>query len=311
MLENEASHRHEQTPIISLLYIFSVIFLGFALVGPLIGFFLSLPLYPGDMMEYIDALQNIQQHPEIKLSFYVMQGCATLVGLIVGPVIIIQSQRKQMSAYFPANTIYIIPTVIVIATVVAFMGVNSFFIEWNASVHFPPFLKDFEAWAKRSEQAAAEITKFITQFDSVSEFCIAFLVVAVLPAVGEELVFRGLIQNELLRGTKNIHVSIWVAAALFSAIHMQFFGFVPRLLLGAMFGYIYHWSGNLSLAMLAHFINNGLTLVGLYLNQLGYFDMDLESSEFVPMPVVIFSGVLTAVLLFAFKKFYHQKTNLV
>ena len=76
----------------------------------------------------------------------------------------------------------------------------------------------------------------MTDFNSTRS-ALGLLVIALLPAIGEELVFRGILQRELWRGTLNIHVAIWVSAAIFSAIHMQFYGFVPRLLLGALFGY--------------------------------------------------------------------------
>jgi membrane protease YdiL (CAAX protease family) len=140
---------------------------------------------------------------------------------------------------------------------------------------------------------------------------IALVIIAVLPAIGEELVFRGLIQNELFRGTKNIHVSIWIAAFLFSAIHIQFFGFVPRLLLGALFGYLYYWSGNLSLAILAHFVNNAVSVVALYLYQHGKFTFDIESPESAPPNVVIVSTLITAGLLFYFYKYFQaRKTSI-
>jgi uncharacterized protein len=115
----------------------------------------------------------------------------------------------------------------------------------------------------------------------------------------------------LFKATKNIHVSIWFAAILFSAIHFQFFGFVPRMLLGALFGYIYYWSGNLTLAILAHFVNNGVSVLALYLHQQGAFDFDMESPEAAPVQVVMFAAVVTAGLLYYFyKHFEHRKPSL-
>ncbi|HPH46026.1 MAG TPA: CPBP family intramembrane metalloprotease, partial [Chryseolinea sp.] len=140
-----------------------------------------------------------------------------------------------------------------------------------------------------------------------AQIVVAFIVIAILPAIGEELVFRGIIQKELFRGTKNSHLSIWIAAAIFSAIHLQFYGFVPRMLLGVLFGYLYHWSGNLTLSMLAHFVNNGFTVVALYLHQQKIIDIDIENTESVPWQGVLFSAIFTAVLLYTFRKYYQQK----
>src|SRR5690606_36025116 len=103
----------------------------------------------------------------------------------------------------------------------------SIFIEWNADLDLPDFLQGFERLAKEREEYARTITTFLTQFDSTGQFVLAFVVIAILPAIGEELVFRGLIQRELIRGNVNVHVAIWFAAFLFSAIHMQFYGLVP------------------------------------------------------------------------------------
>src|SRR5690554_5832087 len=107
----------------------------------------------------------------------------------------------------------------------------------------------------------------MTRFDNAGDFILALIVIGLIPAVGEELLFRGLVQNQIGAITKNIHVAIWLAAFLFSTFHFQFYGFVPRMFLGVLFGYLYYWSGNLFIAMLAHFINNGLTLILLYMYQ--------------------------------------------
>ena len=107
-----------------------------------------------------------------------------------------------------------------------------------------------------------------------------------------------------------MHVAIWVSAFLFSAIHLQFFGFVPRLLLGVLFGYIYYWSGNLLYPVLAHFINNGFTLVMLYLYQIGITEMDIENTESVPVMVVLVSVILTFGLLAFFRRYHFLRARI-
>jgi hypothetical protein len=199
------------------------------------------------------------------------------------------------------------PAIVTAVVVIVFMVVNSVFIEWNSAVNFPDFARDFESWAREREDTAAELTRFLTQFDSSSQLYLALFIIAVLPAIGEEIVFRGLIQKELFRATSNIHVSIWFAAVLFSAIHMQFFGFVPRLLLGALFGYLYYWSGNLLLAIIAHFVNNAVSVVALYFYQQGTLGFDVESPDAAPTAMVLLSAALTAGLLYYFYKYYQDR----
>lgn len=312
MLYDELSQKPEQPPVVSLLLILSIVFLGFAIVGPIIGFFLSLPFFPGDMMTYAEVIQqDITDHPEIKTAFYIMQGCATAVGLIIAPALFLTTQRRTLGSLFNNQPFDLLPALLTLVVVVVFMVTNSFFVEWNASIHFPEFMNGFETWAKRMEDKATDVTLFLTHFDSIEQVIIAFIVIAVLPAIGEELVFRGLIQKEFYRGTKNIHLSIWISAILFSAIHVQFFGFVPRMLLGALFGYLYYWSGSLWVAMLAHFINNGIAVLGMYLHQAGYFDFEVESNESAPWQAVVFSMIVTALLLYTFKRYYTQKAQVL
>lgn len=311
MLENELYQRPERHPVITLLLILAIVGIGFIFVGPFIGFFAALPFYPGSMLDMTEAIQDPVNHPELKIPLYIMQGFATLIGLIVGPSLFLARDGKPVSQFFRNYKAELLPIIITVIVVIVFMVVNSVFIEWNATVDFPSFLDNFERWARELEDNAERTTEYLTNFTAWWEFLIAVLVIAVLPAIGEELVFRGLIQNELYKGTKNIHVSIWFAAILFSTIHFQFFGFVPRMLLGALFGYLYYWSGSLSLAILAHFVNNGASLLALYLYQKGTFEFDMETPQAAPANVVMFAAVVAGGLLYYFYKYFeHRKPSL-
>ncbi|MEO5600156.1 MAG: CPBP family intramembrane glutamic endopeptidase [Cyclobacteriaceae bacterium] len=307
MFENELDARPEKHPVINLMVILLMVALGFIIVGPLIGFFFALPFYEGSMVQLAEAIQFPVNNPDIKVPLYIIQGFATLVGLIVAPALYLVREKKSVNDFFRRPGFELIPVMITAFVVIIFMAVNSIFIEWNEALNFPEFAKNFETWARDREDTAAELTKFLTNFESTGELMLALLIIAVLPAIGEELVFRGLIQNELFRGTKNIHVAIWIAAILFSAIHFQFFGFVPRLLLGALFGYIYYWSGNLTLAILAHFVNNAVSVVAIYFYQRGTFTFDIESPESVPANVFIISALLTAGLLYYLYKYFQDR----
>ncbi len=307
MLENPLFQRPERHPVTNLIIILALVGLGFVLIGPVIGFFLALPFYPGSMMDMIEAFQNPLNNPDLKVPLYIMQGFATLIGLIVIPTLYLANERKPVSLFFTGKKIEITPVVIVVVLVIVFMFVNSVFIEWNSKVQFPDFLRGFEQWAREREDENAELTKYLTAFDTDGEVLIALIVIGILPAIGEELVFRGMIQNEMFRATRNIHISIWVSAILFSAIHMQFFGFVPRMFLGALFGYLYYWSGKLSLAMLAHFVNNGFSVVAMYLYQKGKFNFDPESTEAVPVSVIAIAAICTAGLLYFFHHYFKNR----
>ena len=160
---------------------------------------------------------------------------------------------------------------------------------------------------KSMEEKAREMTQVLTNFSSTGRLLVAFLVIAVLPGIGEELVFRGLLQNKLLALTRNPHVAIWVSAALFSAVHFQFYGFLPRMLLGAVFGYLYVWSGNLWVPILAHFVNNAFTLLMVYLYQQKISDYDAEGSMGATLPMVLGSVLLTARILFYLYTYFRNQ----
>lgn len=307
-LENEFNRPFQTSrpkPFVVIAITLASVLIGFQLIGPLVGFFLYAPFYPKDMMSMIQDMQSPMQFPEAKMLLFVMQGCGACLGLILIPHFI--RKWSQTEEKILAQPFYAFPFALVIVIVFAFMGFNSIFIEWNQNFTFPEALKGMEESLRSMETQLTELTKYLTTFDSIAQVVTAFIVVAVLPAIGEELVFRGILQKELFRGTNNIHLSIWIAAAIFSAIHMQFFGFVPRLFLGVLFGYLYHWSGNLTLSMLAHFVNNGFMVIALYLHQQKLIDIDIESTESMPWQAVVFSAIFTTILLYSFRKFYQEK----
>ena len=183
--------------------------------------------------------------------------------------------------------------------IVVILPLMSVIIAWNAGAHFPAALHDFEVWARASEDRAAVLTKFLTNFSSGARFAVGVLVIALVPAVAEELVFRGVIQKNLVRWFSP-HVGVWLGAAIFSAIHFQFFGFVPRFVLGLVLGYLYLWSGNILVSMAAHFTQNAVQLLILYLTQRGQFGwgFDPDSNDALPWTLVIPSALLTAGLLY-------------
>ena len=119
-------------------------------------------------------------------------------------------------------------------------------------------------WAGALEAQAAAMTETLLRIGSVGDLMAVLVAVAVLPALCEEWLFRGTVQPVLMRGTGNLHLSVWVSAALFSAIHMQFFGFVPRMLLGALFGYLVAYSGSLWPAIVGHFVNNAGVVIAAW-----------------------------------------------
>lgn len=296
----------KRNPILSVFLILCVVFIGFYIIGPIVGFFASLVFYEGSMVDFVQKITNPLQHPELRIPILVMQGFATLVGLILIPWLYLHSKEHVNPLQWVKKSSGLLVGVVVLA-VIAFMVPNSLIIEWNATFTFPDFMKEFGAWAREREDAAAELTKLFTVFNTPLEFIFGLVIIALLPAIGEELVFRGMLQPEFYRASGNHHVAIWVSAFLFSAFHFQFFGFVPRMLLGALFGYLYLWSGNFLMPVIAHFVNNGFMVLMMYLHQQDISTLDIESPEAAPWTAIVPFTILFVGLLYYFFRYYKNQ----
>lgn len=155
---------------------------------------------------------------------------------------------------------------------------------WNQQLSLPFFLHDLEEWMKQMEEQNDNLLKLFLSDQSVFGFIINLGLMALLPAVGEELAFRGVLQGLLTsKNTMNTHYStphtaIWITAFIFSFVHFQFYGFLPRMLMGALFGYVLFWTGSLWVTMLMHFTNNAAAIVCYFVCQrCGYATDSLDA----------------------------------
>ncbi|MCJ8166860.1 CPBP family intramembrane metalloprotease [Pontibacter sp. E15-1] len=269
-------------------------FVATFLVGVLANWIFGISIF-----QLMDVVANPASHPQGRDVMLLLQGVLQFISFIVGPLILLRSIGYDVDRHLnwkmhPAAWLVLLSGFLI----VIIMPANSAVISWNANLNFPGFMDGFARWARQQEDQLAEIMKLITQFNSVGDLLIGLLVFALIPAIGEELVFRGIVQRQFYRWLDNRHVAIWLAALIFAAIHVQFFGFVPRLLLGALFGYLYFWSGRIVVPMVAHFVNNGFTVVLLYLHQTRAIDVDVESTEAMPLYTILLSLVLSAAVIY-------------
>lgn len=180
-------------------------------------------------------------------------------------------------------------------------------IELNKQMTFPESWAALEQWMMQKEGEMERLTKWFLQDTSYPALFLNLLVMAVAPAIGEELFFRGALQKIMISWWKNPHVAIWFVAIFFSAIHLQFYGFLPRVLLGLLFGYLYYWGKNIWLPIFAHFINNAMVVVTAFVMQrrgLSIDDAGLE--EQIPLPLYAVCAVIAGLLLYQYWK--HSRT---
>lgn len=156
------------------------------------------------------------------------------------------------------------------------------------------------AWASAFESQAEDTLKAILQMDTPWMFLLNLVIIAILPGIGEELIFRGILQKQIGGMLKNPIVAIWLSAIIFSAIHLQFEGFLPRMVLGVVLGYLYHWTGNLWVPMLAHAFNNGIQIALIYATGMDVTSFDEKSSDqlqwwMLPISIAVMYFIATAI----------------
>ena len=171
----------------------------------------------------------------------------------------------------------------------------------------PESLKGLEIWMRQKEDEAMTLTKQLLIMKGYTDFAINLLMIAIIPAIGEELLFRGGIQQIFGKWFGNPHIAIWLAAIIFSAIHVQFYGFIPRMFLGALFGYLLFWGKSLWYPIIGHFINNGSAVIMAFIyQQNGKSIEEIEKTDNFPAYGYLFSALFTLVLLY---NFYQKSRN--
>lgn len=264
----------EMNPVRGILSFLMVFVISYA-IGSAIGS-LALLFAGGLSLEGMGNINHIADLPHGKQALLAMQGISMLLGFGGSVWIFLRFiEKSDFSLYLGA-----LPgqRVILLSLLVSFFLIilNSVVIDWNANIEIGG---SFGEWARKMEDQNAYLTEKLTEIDHFGQFIFAFIVIALIPAFCEEFVFRGVLQTKFWQLFKNPHIAIWLSAFIFSAIHFQFFGFLPRVVLGALFGYLFYFSGNLWLAIIAHLFNNTLTLIMVYGLQLSGDKIAMEEVE--------------------------------
>ena len=196
---------------------------------------------------------------------------------IIPPIIIAWLIHGKPAVFLRYKNFPIFKSILLVIAIVYFAEpLINWINEINSKLVLPQSLSKIQEWMVQSEDQATKITEAFLKTTSFSGLLFNLFMIGFLPAIGEELLFRGIIQQLLKKWSGNAHLAIWISATLFSALHLQFFGFLPRLLLGAMFGYMLEWSGSLWLPIIAHFVNNATAVVAFYLLDKGMISKDID-----------------------------------
>lgn len=254
----------------------------------------------------IDVIEQYSKYGDAGIQFLKFSQLLTSVGLFVVPPIIF----TYLSGHPPFHFLKMnrLPVLMLSMGAIVLMWVQLPWINavgaWNNSIVLDGQFAELYQSLRAKEDAATAMIEAFLEMSGPLQLIFTFFLVAVVPAIGEEMLFRGVLQPVFIRVFKNQHLGIWVTAFVFSFIHFQFFGFVPRMLIGVYLGYLFTWTGNIWYPVLAHLANNGLAVVGYYLLQHKYVEVSpdaIGTGETSTLQWAV-SVVLTLIGMVLFKK---------
>ena len=233
------------------------------------------------------------------------------LGVIVFPPIVLAyliSRTPMNFLYFHKKKINLTDIFLVVIFMIISIPFINLLGDLNHQLVLPKIFSGMEDWMKTSEDQATLLTEKFLNVHTVQGLLFNIFLISVIPALGEELYFRGALQG-VIREWKGVKISIWITAIVFSTIHFQFYGFVPRMLLGAFFGYLLFWSENMWLPIIAHFTNNVIAVIFYYFKFNGIKMPDIDS---IGVGSTLWIGLVSGAFgVFGFyrlkRRFYMQK----
>ena len=274
------------------------------------GILLAMPLFkipPGEVIRILE-----QNEVEANIGLLKFLQVLYSIGLFLVPAIlsgflIQRNTWKYLKADRISNYWVIILVIALMVISIPWINFTSFL---NERVSLPERWGDLMERIRENDANSWDLMKAYLQTENIGGLLINVFMVALIPALGEEFLFRGIIQRILTEWFRNEHLAIWIAALIFSLMHYQFLGLIPRVMLGALFGYLFVWTGSIWLAVLAHFINNAVAVIYYYIFYQGTLEVEPDhiGLEENALLMIITSVMLTFLLLAVIQK---QRKELV
>jgi len=243
-----------------------------------------------------NALVDVDE-TDIKFLRYILISQDIALFIIPALIILILLKPGSQSILTDIKPPELNKIILVIILTFSIFPITSFTGQLNFGMHLPDWLSGVEQWMHEKEDSATNLIDTLIASEGIYAMIFNLFMIAVFPAIGEELIFRGVLQKILSDLFKSGHLAVWSTALLFSAIHFQFFGFIPRFILGLVFGYLFLWSGTLWLPVISHFINNAVPVIGAYIQ--GWEKLNTQPDInlwkqviYLPVPLVISIAIL-------------------
>lgn len=227
------------------------------------------------LVSFLNGVLNAMPMDE-RVRILCVSSAQCVLVFMAAPVLTARLESKNPLATLSLNkTPYWLNVTCIMACYITGISFLNQIIYWNDALTLPDNWNALEQTMRSWEENSRELTNVLLSTTSIGGLISGVLIIGCLTGLSEELFFRGGIQRMLCE-VMSKHAAVWVAAFIFSAMHFQFFGFVPRLLLGAFFGYLYIWSGSIWTAVIAHTINNSMVVVFSWLKERGDLSLDFE-----------------------------------
>jgi len=251
--------------------------ISFLLFSVLIGILALVPFFGTGVIGLLSAPDYTSL--SVVNGMKVIQIINTLGGLLLPAVIYMWLCAPESKIYLGLRkSTFIYVSIVLSAFLIVFaQPLIGWANELNSYLALPKSLSSIENWMKNAETQGALITEAFLSTTSASGLLLNIFMIAILPAFAEEILFRGALATLFKDWTKNVHLAVFLSAFIFAAIHMQFYGFLPRFLLGTVLGYLFFWSGSLWLPIVAHFTNNFLSVIVEFLYRKGTIQSNAEN----------------------------------
>ena len=202
----------------------------------------------------VALIQNQDLTNQVSVNYLKLIQLFSGIGLFITPTLLYAYLTDFDFKFSPITRQNTLLVIAIMMLVIPFIGL---LLEWNMSIAFPE-------WILSLGNDSEKIVESFLKMNHLGDLLFNLLVIAIVPAIGEELLFRGYFQQSFSKWLTNHHIAILITAFLFSAIHLDAQGIIPRFVLGVLLGYLYYWSGSLWLPILAHFVNNAQVVIFSY-----------------------------------------------
>jgi len=229
------------------------------------------------------------------------QICSQVVGFVLPPLFYAFLMKEKPINYLGFKKMPLV-ALLGVAAMFTVLPFNSMITEWNESFTLPESMAKIEESFRKTQDMADALMDKLLSVDNIGGLMINILMIGLLAAVGEELLFRSVIQPFMIRICKNALVGILITSVLFSAMHFEFYGFIPRIILGMMLGYMFYITGSIWSSMLMHFVNNATIVVLYYLNFNKIIELDVDNFGSSENVFVIIGSLFVTVAIFVICK---------